>query len=88
MAKSKLKQALEQFKGVDHKLEKQKKLQKQAGKRKRSKAQDVEEDEDAQNETNGHVNGHTLEEDSGGEGVDPDSEQEEGGALVCSGYPR
>ncbi|KAJ9629464.1 rRNA-processing protein EBP2 [Taxawa tesnikishii (nom. ined.)] len=41
MAKgSKLKQALDRYKGVDHKLEKQKKQQKQAEKRKRAKAGD------------------------------------------------
>jgi rRNA-processing protein EBP2 len=86
MPKSKLKQAFEQFKGVDHKLEKQKKLQKQAGKRKRSKMEDVEEDDDAEKATNGHANGHALEEEDGAaEGVDADSEEEEGGAFVCSG---
>ncbi|KAF2429768.1 eukaryotic rRNA processing [Tothia fuscella] len=42
MAKAKLKQALAQFKGVDQKLERQKRLKKQAEKKKRSKAVDEE----------------------------------------------
>ena len=41
---SKLKQALDRFKGVDHKLDHQKKLQKTAEKRKRSKVDNEEED--------------------------------------------
>lgn len=44
MAKTKLKAALDNFKGVDHKLEHQKRLQKKAEKRKRSKLDNEEED--------------------------------------------
>lgn len=57
MAKSKLLTALDAQKGRDYKLEKQKKLQKQAAKRKTSKAPgfDVEEKENLQSQTNGNV---------------------------------
>jgi hypothetical protein len=84
--KSKLKLALEEFKGVDHKLDRQKKLQKQAEKRKRSKAQAEEEDEEVDEKTNGHANGHEIEEDadSAAEELDAESDEEDGGAPVRS----
>jgi len=81
MAKSKLKAALENFKGVDHKLERQRKLQKQAEKKKRAKtkAQVDNSEEEAEAQTNGkHV---SEEQDSAAEG-DWESDEEKGGAVV------
>lgn len=85
MAKSKLITALAAHKGRDYRLEKQKKLQKEAAKKKRSKAplSDPEEKENVQAE----VNGTTPMPEGESEGWESDESEVADATAVCQGRP-
>jgi hypothetical protein len=91
MVKSKLKQALERHKGVDQKLEKQKKLRKEAEKKtrvkelKKAKKQVLEEEEEEE-EGNPFIDGEAEEDEaeSAEEGAGWETDEEEGGILVSA----
>jgi rRNA-processing protein EBP2 len=90
MPKHKLKQALERVKGVDHHLEKQKKLRKEAEKKNRVKeAQKIEEVEEVNGGVKGLVDDEAEESSAEEEGAeweseDEDEEDEAGGVAVYS----